>query len=274
MVFTSLNWLMARSLLIVTLLTWSMPALAAPIVDGFRDVGEYSNSFAAGWYNGHNADGSQYQKSGDHTTTVYWESTASSFHMYVEAPLVAKNMIWGTGFTDEEALLYYQHWCSPDDGNPAALDGSNCDHHKDGLAKFQSDKTDFKSMTGSEKLLFLGYTADLAGDASDELFAATLQEYQDSSDYVIANLGCDTTNCDASATPMAFEFRFDALSQNSIDQLISQIQTNELEFHLSPERGGSPMPEPSSTALFGLGLLAVNRQLRRNTRSGNPRATV
>lgn len=116
----------------------------AIMVDGFLGVNEYSNSFTAGWYSGHNTAGSQFQKADDHTTTVYWESTNTNFYLYMEAPLEAKNMIWGSGFTEDEALSYYQHWCSPNDGNPAALDGSNCGHHKDGFDKFKTQKGDFK----------------------------------------------------------------------------------------------------------------------------------
>ena len=128
-----------KSLVVVICLMVSTPTFAV-FVDGFLDDDEnsntfdgYSNSFTAAWYNGHKQAGSQFQKSGDQTTTVYYESTEDNFFLYLAAPLEAKNMIWGTGFSEEEALLYYQQWCSPNDGNTAALDGSNCDHHKDGF---------------------------------------------------------------------------------------------------------------------------------------------
>jgi hypothetical protein len=258
----AMKFLACRSLLVATCLFVSMPALATPVVDGFLGGGEYANSFVTGWYNGHASAGSQFQQAGDHTTTVYWEDTGNSFYLYLEAPLAAKNLIWGAGFTDAEALSYYQHWCSPDDGNPAAPDGSNCGHHSDGFAKFQADKLDFDTMTKSEKVVFAGFKADLAGDASADLFGADLREFQDSVDYALANLGCDTTDCDASNTPMAFEFKFAFLDPSSINDLIEDIKKNELEIHLSPERGAAPVPEPSSPALFGLGLLVVGRSLR------------
>lgn len=239
----------------------STSLLAAPVVDGFKSTGEYSNSFKAGWYNGHNESGSQYQKAGNHTTNVYWENTASNFFLYIEAPIEAKNMIWGTGFNDAEALTYYQHWCSPNDGNAAALDGSNCDHHNKGFDTFKADKTDFKGMTGSEKVTFGSddkkITGDLAGGASAGSFYGGIIEYKDSVDYVFGALGCDNINCDASDTPMAFEFKFgNTFDTTQINMLISNIKINELEFHLSPERGGATAttPEPSSITLLGLGL--------------------
>ena len=87
-----------------------VPAFAVPVIDGFLDVNEYNNSFTTGWYNGHHEADSQFKKDDDHTTTVYWKSTATNFYLYIEAPLEAKNMIWGTGFTGDDYNDYFQHW--------------------------------------------------------------------------------------------------------------------------------------------------------------------
>ncbi len=91
-----------RSLLVAICLVVSTPAFAITVVDGYLDGSEYSHSFTTGWYNWHNQAGSQYQKIDEYTTSVYWENTADNFFLYLEAPLAAKNMIWGTGFSDDE----------------------------------------------------------------------------------------------------------------------------------------------------------------------------
>jgi hypothetical protein len=254
-------------LAIAALLTISLQAQAVPIVDGNIGAGEYSDSFTAGWYNGHNESGSAYQQAGNHTTTVYWENSGGFFYLGLASPLAAKSMIWGTGVSNAQALLAYEHWCSPNNGLPAEADGSNCGHHSNGLATFQASKTDYGTMTGSEKVIFgQGASGDLAGSASGSIYGAIL-DYMDSVDYVINSLGCDTTNCAASGVPMTFEFKFAAKTAAQIASLISDIQSNEVQYHLSPEMGPpTSVPEPSTLILFSLGLLGLGLASRRRRR--------
>jgi len=269
-----LNNIMRNTLLTAAFMVVSSPAYSVPIVNGYMTAGEYDTSFTAGWYNGHQESGSQYQKADSFETEVWYTSTVDNFFLYIEAPVEVKNMIWGTGFSIAKATEYYQHWCSPNDGNPAALDGSNCAHHADGFATFLADKTDYGAMTGSEKVIFAGgYTADLAGSAGGSLQGHSLLNYKDSVDYVIASLGCDTIDCNADTTPMSFELKFDAFTAAELASLIANIQSGELEFHLSPEWGGNAttvsepdtvaVSEPSTLALFGLGLAGIAARRRK-----------
>ena len=131
-----------------------------------------TNSFSTEWYNDHHTI--LFPEGGGQTTTVRWHNdvTNGDFYLYLEAPLTVKNMVWGNFFDkitnpgyEAEALLYYESWCSPNNGQPAERDGSNCGHHNGGFSPDDvdedKDKTfvakmvsggDFKTMVDSEKV--------------------------------------------------------------------------------------------------------------------------
>ncbi|MCP4323382.1 MAG: hypothetical protein GY951_00875 [Psychromonas sp.] len=280
---------------------------AIPIVDGFASENEYSNYMAVKWYNDHEPDGSQFPKAGDQKTAVYydWSSATNNFYLYLEAPLAAKNMIWGSGWTKEEALLYYQQWCSPSDGvADETHDGGSCGHHKDGFDTFVNKKGSFHDMTYSEKVIFAGIEVSLAGNIPEKDESkkkgkkkgkkkdepkSNKFEYKDSVDYVINKLNCDINDCEENDTPMAFEFLFNGYSEGDYLAMLDLIEKNGVIFHLSPERGGpgsdsnvptptpiptpppETVPEPSMLWLFSLVLLLLGYSGKKGLKARNYR---
>jgi len=256
-------------------------ASAAFVQDGILTTpDEYANSFETEWYNDHWT--LAFPQGGGQTTTVQWENTGSDFRLYLQAPLSVKNMIWGNYFdlvnnpaNEAEALLYYQAWCSPNDGNTAALNGSNCDHHADGFdAANASDPThpektfiekilsdDFKTMVDSEKVAIDGTDFKLI-DTKDPATLNGALVYS-SLTYIFDNNGtgelfegCDEKGCDALNTPMSFEMVFSDANEGEAFKDWLANPDNDLLFHMSPERGGE-VPVPASVWLFGSGLLGL-----------------
>ncbi len=211
-------------------------------LDGTYSSGDgYTTAETVTWFNGHKTDDSIY---GDfdnqsYTTTIrYGVSELAGgtpgekfFFLFVEAPLYAKNMIWGNGLTEADLAPYRIHY------------GTH--HNPDDL------KLDFGGATGSEKIIFLDaggsgkFTADLAKGV-DSKFG--LIDSKDSVDYLLDS-GISTEDSSlARDTTMSFEFQFAVDPTNNA--LIVDYARNGLEMHLSPERG--LVPEPSSSVLIGL----------------------
>jgi hypothetical protein len=129
-------------------------------------------------------------------------------------------------------------------------------HHKPGDMKL-----DFKTATGSEKLVLNNssgdkddkeFTANLGGDA-DNVFG--LVGFKDSVDYLIdSGLATEELSL-ARDTKMSFEFQFvlDSAQNNAFLTLFD----NGIEFHLSPERGLNPVPVPSTMLLLCSGLIGL-----------------
>lgn len=263
-------------------LAFSGIASAGPyIFDGLVDPMEYANSAVTNWSNDHNVSGSQFQPGGGQSTTFYWEQVGTEFRLGLMAPLAAKNMIWGDFLSNatnpspawDEAMLYYQHWCSPNNGMAAATDGSNCDHHDDGFDRFleKIGEADFKTMVDSEGVKMKGESFKLV-NSKDGAVAITSGSYKTSLTYLIGNGICNPSSCDAVNTAMSFEFLWTSVAQGAMfkDWLLNA--SNELTFHLSPERGGPPtdipeIPIPAAFWLFGTALIGFIGLSRRTNLS-------
>ena len=239
-----------RAFALVAIVFAAIPGIvmAGPItVDGVRDGNDaYTNSFIANWTNEHHKHGSIFDEGTDETT-VWWELNAGSYYLFIEASLVAKNMIWGAGVTAAELTLYDAHNTHiEDNGNP---------HHG------PLSGIDYNKATGSEKAIFEGITAKLKDDSLSG--ASSLAANAISRDYLVNNaMTCDTTDCAATTTTMSFEFQF-GLSAAAFQALLGGIATNGIEFHLSPERGGptAQVPAPATLLLMifgGLGMFTAS----------------
>ena len=75
---------------------------------------------------------------------MWWESNASGQFLFIEAPLVAKNMIWGAGVSAEELALYDDHNTHKE---------SNGKPHHGPLSGI-----DYNMAVGSEKAIFCHFS--------------------------------------------------------------------------------------------------------------------
>ena len=199
-------------------------------LDGILTPGDgYTNSESVTWFNGHGKESvyGDFDNQSFQTTLRYGIAELAGgtpgekfFFLFVEAPLYAKNMIWGNGLTEADWAPY-------------------------------GKELSFSGATGSEKLVFLNakgdkvFEADLA-DKADNGFG--LVGYKDSAHYLLDS-GISTEDSSlARDTTMSFEFQF-AVDPTNNAQIVAYAR-NGLEMHLSPERG--LVPEPSSSVLIGL----------------------
>ncbi len=197
----------------------------------------YTNSEIVTWYNSHGSSSygefnSQYYNTiirygiatvaGDPSGTQY-------FFLFAEAPLEAKNMVWGAGMTSEEVSQY-------------------------------GKRLSYSDATGSEKMKFVNnkgsslLEVDIGSGGKLDKKAPNfgLISYKDSVMYLLDNGISTTTSSSASGYTMSVEMQFAVDPVKN--QLILDAARNGLDFHLSPDRGLIPdlIPEPGTTLLFGL----------------------
>lgn len=220
---------------------------ASITLDGIYDAGsdDYANSATVTWYQGHKNEFSIY---GDfdnqsYTTTIRWGVAEDAdgimgeefFFLYVEAPLYAKNMVWGDALPEADKTPYRVHHET---------------HH--GVGDLDLD---FSDATGSEKIVIVNsggsdeFEADLAGNVDN---AFNYLDSKDSWDYLRDNTSHTETLSTARDQVMSFEMKFELNQDGSADAmaLVNFARDNGLELHLSPERG--LVPEPSSSLLLVL----------------------
>jgi hypothetical protein len=243
-------------------------------LNGVMGSDVYETSTSVLWYNDH--QGTQFGSgvSALQTTQVSYGThtlaggdSTDYFFLFVEAPLAAKNLVWGTGASNAELDLYNQQYTthhSPlNNNNPAS-----------------SDYFDFEKAVGSEKFVFNGITANPKVEKptnaflGDDVTGPNLISAVSSISYVISQGICDTDGCAETGRTMSFEFQFDASARAGWIAWLNN-SSSEINTHLSPERGGSltppppppsPVPAPGSLPLVAgfLGWLAFVR--RRNAK--------
>lgn len=289
-------------------------AFADPDINGFRDPGDGGTEVIAPWYN--NNGGEYGSMDPGQLTSIYYDyfSATMELYLYIEAPLAAKTMVWGEHLVCAGAFQptgcdpkWARYYASDSLTGPFDTDGSNVKKYRNG------DRASAEKMIKSEYVSFGGITADLGRrldldkvdyfsdsgtvnldstksgkakytpDVSGALSGATLEEYADSVDYVVANRNCGTTlsdpngaNCGASDVPMGFEFLFSSVTQQMVDNFLAGI--GKVVFHLSPSMGGpggpcntsncngggggNGVPAPSVLALLAFGLVFASRRRR------------
>ena len=212
----------------------------------FSGSDNYSDTEIVGFFNGHGKDSvyGDFENQKFETYLRYTVATVQGdnsgteyFFLFAEVPIEVKNMIWGNQLAEADVSPYRVHYGTHH--NPNDLD------------------MDFAAATGSEKLGFVDSNGnaklevDLAGNGGGGNYG--LIAYKDSVDYLFdKNLATEASSLNRDQT-MSFELMFKVDAEDNAK--IIELARNGLDYHLSPERGGTStqvVPEPSSTLLVGL----------------------
>ncbi len=261
-------------LALLALLLMSGSATASSItLDGMFDGSGsllYSSSRTVEWFNGHKpAPDSIYGDFNNQlgTTTIhYGESELAGvnyFFLYIEVPLYAKNMIWEDRDWSENPIANPDPTVGLTEADVSSYREHHETHHNPGDMKLN-----FGGATGSEKLILNDsdgneqFKADLAGNADNEF---GLVGFKDSVDYLFDNSLATEALSLARDTKMSFEFQF--ILDTEVNNALLGFFDNGIEFHLSPERGNSPVvPIPGAVWLLGsglIGLAGIRRKFRK-----------
>ncbi len=250
----------AVALLALLLMSGSATASSITLDGMFDGSPPYSDSETVKWFNGHKpAPDSIYGDFNNQlgTTTIHYgigelageTSGTEYFFLYVDVPLYAKNMIWqanpGDGLTEADLSSYRKHHETHHDPGDLKLDFHTATHSEKMVLNDNEDNDKFK--------------ADLAGNAENKF---GLVGFKDSVDYLLDNTLATIGLSLARDTKMSFEFQF-ALNETENNDFVA-LFANGIEFHLSPERGLSPVvPIPGAIWLLGSGLIGLAGLRRR-----------
>lgn len=217
----------------------------------------YANSEIVTWYNSHDATTYGTFATKKYNTFIRYgvgtiagdNSGTQYFFLFAEAPLEAKNMVWGSGMTALEISQYGKQ-----------LDFSGATGSEE-IAILDSKGAELLAADIGSQVSGGGGKKDKKGTSSSTAFG--LISFKDSVDYLIGNGISTTTSSAAHNVTMSVEMQF-ALNPEQNAAVIAAAR-NGLNFHLSPDRGLIPalVPEPTTPLLFGLlGVMGILRRKR------------